>query len=117
MLTTFSPYERYTAPQKQFRARSEEEVLESIRLIGDACLAFNDNCAVGIEPNLERIEHNLAINLMQVTALNKHIGYDKAADLSKEAYKTGRTIREVARERTDLPEEQLDDLLDARKMT
>ena len=54
---------------------------------------------------------------MLATALAPEIGYDKAADLSKEAYKTGKTIREVAREGTDLSEEQLDDLLDARKMT
>ncbi|MFC4455007.1 class II fumarate hydratase [Deinococcus sonorensis] len=71
-------------------------VLESIRLISDACLAFNDNCAVGIEPNLERIEHNLSINLMQVTALNKHIGYDKAAAIAKKAHKEGSSLKEAA---------------------
>ena len=51
-------------------------VLESIELIGDSCLMFNEHCAVGIEPNYEKIQHNLDINLMQVTALNRHIGYD-----------------------------------------
>jgi fumarate hydratase class II len=71
-------------------------VLSSIQLIGDACLAFNDNCAVGIEPNIERIEENLASNLMQVTALNKHIGYDKAAQIAKKAHKEKLTLKEAA---------------------
>ncbi|WP_293911593.1 class II fumarate hydratase [Deinococcus sp.] len=71
-------------------------VLESIRLISDACLAFNDHCAVGIEPNLERIEHNLSVNLMQVTALNKHIGYDKAAAIAKKAHREGLSLKEAA---------------------
>ncbi len=71
-------------------------VLESIRLIADACLAFNDNCATGIEPNREKIEQNLSTNLMQVTALNKHIGYDKAAYIAKKAHKEGLSLREAA---------------------
>src|SRR5690606_31824108 len=62
-------------------------VLESIELISDACLAFNDHCAVGIEPNRERIAENLDRNLMLVTALNRHIGYDKAAAIAKKAQK------------------------------
>jgi fumarate hydratase class II len=71
-------------------------VLSSIQLIGDGCSAFNDNCAVGIEPNRERISENLASNLMQVTALNKHIGYDKAAQIAKKAHKDGSTLKEAA---------------------
>ncbi|MEZ0325817.1 MAG: class II fumarate hydratase [Fimbriimonas sp.] len=71
-------------------------VLSSIQLIGDGCAAFNDNCAVGIEPNRERIAENLASNLMQVTALNKHIGYDKAAAIAKKAHKEGSTLKEAA---------------------
>ncbi len=71
-------------------------VLESIRLISDASLAFNDNCAVGIEPNREKIQHNLDINLMQVTALNKHIGYDKAAAIAKKAHKEGSSLKDAA---------------------
>lgn len=71
-------------------------VLESIELLGDACLAFNDHCAVGIEPNLARIEENLSKNLMLVTALNRHIGYDKAAAIAKKAQKEGSTLREAA---------------------
>jgi fumarate hydratase, class II len=79
-----------------FKPVMVHNVLESIALIGDACIAFNDNCAVGIEPNLERLEHNLAINLMQVTALNRHIGYDKAASIAKKAHKEGSTLLEAA---------------------
>ncbi|GAB96550.1 fumarate hydratase class II [Kineosphaera limosa] len=71
-------------------------VLESIRLIADACVSFDEHCAVGIEPNTERIEANLASNLMLVTALNRHIGYDKAAAIAKKAHKEGSTLREAA---------------------
>lgn len=71
-------------------------VLSSIQLIGDTCVAFNDNCAIGLEPNLAHIEANLASNLMQVTALNRHIGYDKAAKIAKKAHHEGLTLREAA---------------------
>jgi fumarate hydratase class II len=71
-------------------------VLESIRLIADSCLVFNDNCALGIEPNLPKITENLDKNLMQVTALNRHIGYDKAAKIAKKAHKEGLSLKESA---------------------
>ncbi len=71
-------------------------VLESIRLIADSCVSFSRNCAVGIEPNTERIEQNLERNLMVVTALNRHIGYDKAAAIAKKAHKEGTSLREAA---------------------
>ncbi len=71
-------------------------VLESIRLIADACRSFDEHCARGIEPNRARIEANLASNLMQVTALNRHIGYDKAAKIAKTAHAEGLTLREAA---------------------
>ncbi|WP_407048782.1 class II fumarate hydratase [Methyloraptor flagellatus] len=71
-------------------------VLESIELIADACLAFEEHCARGIEPNRARIDANLGQNLMLVTALNRHIGYDKAAAIAKSAHKSGSTLREAA---------------------
>jgi fumarate hydratase class II len=71
-------------------------VLESIELLSDACLAFNDHCAVGIEPNRQHIADNLEKNLMLVTALNRHIGYDKAAAIAKKAQKEQTTLREAA---------------------
>ncbi|GIW24232.1 class II fumarate hydratase [Meiothermus sp.] len=71
-------------------------VLTSIQLLGDACAAFNDHCAVGLEPNLPRIKENLEKNLMLVTALNRHIGYDKAAAIAKKAHKEGISLKEAA---------------------
>lgn len=79
-----------------FKPVMVHNVLSSIQLLGDACQAFNDNCAVGIEPNRERIVANLNANLMQVTALNRHIGYDKAAAIAKHAHKNGLTLRGAA---------------------
>ena len=70
-------------------------VLESIELLSDACGSFDLHCARGIEPNQERIDENLRKNLMLVTALNRHIGYDKAALVAKTAHKEGKTLREV----------------------
>ncbi|GAA5157352.1 class II fumarate hydratase [Ornithinimicrobium tianjinense] len=83
-------------------------VLESIRLIADACRAFNDGCAVGIVPNTARIEANLASNLMTVTALNPHIGYDRSAAIAKKAHKEGTTLREAALASGEVTAEQFD---------
>ncbi len=71
-------------------------VLESIGLIADSCRAFNDQCAVGIEPVPARIDELLNASLMLVTALNRHIGYDNAAAIAKNAHKTGITLRQSA---------------------
>jgi len=70
--------------------------LQSVDLLADALRSFHDHCAVGIEPNRARIDENLQRSLMLVTALNPHIGYDKAADIAKTAHKEGKTLREVA---------------------
>lgn len=83
-------------------------VLTSIQLLGDACSSFNDHCAVGIEPNLPRIKENLEKNLMQVTALNRHIGYDKAAAIAKKAHKEGTSLKEAALALGYLTEEEFD---------
>ena len=79
-----------------FKPVMAHAVLESIRLLSDAMISFTDHCAVGIEPNHERIEANLNSNLMLVTALNRHIGYDKAAKIAKQAHKEGTSLRESA---------------------
>jgi fumarate hydratase class II len=71
-------------------------VLESAELLGDACRAFNEHCAAGIEPNQAKITENLEKNLMLVTALNRHIGYDGAAKIAKTAHKQGLSLREAA---------------------
>ncbi|MGB0861678.1 MAG: class II fumarate hydratase [Saprospiraceae bacterium] len=70
--------------------------LMSARLIGDACVSFDENCAKGIQPNLKRIQVQLENSLMLVTALNTHIGYDKAAEIAKKAYKEETTLKQAA---------------------
>ncbi len=70
--------------------------LQSVRLLADGAVSFNDNCAVGIEPNRARIEALLRESLMLVTALNPHIGYDKAAEIAKKAYREHSTLKEAA---------------------
>ncbi|MBB1510302.1 class II fumarate hydratase [Tessaracoccus sp. MC1756] len=79
-----------------FKPVMAHAVLESIRLLADGMRSFTDHCAVGIEPNLERINANLSSNLMLVTALNRHIGYDMAAKIAKQAHKEGTSLRESA---------------------
>ena len=70
--------------------------LQSTRLIADGCDSFREHCVDGIEPNAPRIEENLQKSLMLVTALNPHIGYDKAAQIAKKAHKDGSTLKEAA---------------------
>jgi len=67
--------------------------LQSARLIGDACVSFDENCAVGIEPNYENLKKNLDNSLMLVTALNTKIGYEKAAKIAKTAHQNGTTLK------------------------
>ncbi len=71
-------------------------VLESASLLADACRAFNDQCAVGIEPNGKMIDKHLRESLMLVTALNPHIGYEKAAEIALTAYREDKSLKEVA---------------------
>jgi len=71
-------------------------LLNSARLLGDACVSFNNNCAIGIEPNFDRIRELVDKSLMLVTALNTHIGYDNAAKIAKKAHKEGLTLKESA---------------------
>lgn len=81
-------------------------LLNSARLIGDACESFNDNCAIGIEPNHEVIKEKLENSLMLVTALNTHIGYENAAKIAKKAHKEGTTLRKAAIELGLVTDEQ-----------
>jgi len=84
-------------------------LLMAARLLGDACESFNDHCAVGIEPNLPVIAHNLENSLMLVTALNTHIGYDNAAKIAKKAHKEGTSLRQAAMSLGLLTSEQYDE--------
>ena len=82
--------------------------LQSVRLLADGSVSFNDNCATGIEPNRERIEKFVRESLMLVTALNPHIGYDKAAQIAKKAYQEGTTLKEAAVKLGHVTAEQFD---------
>jgi fumarate hydratase, class II len=83
--------------------------LQSARLIGDACVSFNDNCAIGIEPNTSMIQRHLENSLMLVTALNPYIGYENAAAIAKKAHKEGTSLREAAIALGLLTSEQFDE--------
>ena len=83
-------------------------VLESIQLLGDTCVSFDEHCAYGIEPNRAKIQENLDKNLMQVTALNRHIGYDKASKIAKNAHHKGLSLRESALELGFVTEAEFD---------
>jgi len=91
-------------------------LLQSIRLLGDASQSFNDNCAVGIEPNLETIDEKLRRSLMLVTALNPLVGYDNAAKIAKHAHKNNTTLREAAIELGLLTGEQFDEAVQPEDM-
>jgi fumarate hydratase, class II len=84
------------------------DFLQSVRLLADGCKSFNDNCAVGIEPDRERISKLMRESLMLVTALNPHIGYDKSAKIAKTAHKEGTTLKEAAVKLGFLTAEQFD---------
>ena len=81
-------------------------VLHSIRLLGDACDSFNSNCVKGIVANTDKIDSILNESLMLVTALNPHIGYDKAATIAKTAHKEQSTLKEAALKLGYLTEEE-----------
>ena len=91
-----------------FKPLIAANVLQSARLIGDACVSFNDKCAEGIEPNLPVLKQHLENSLMLVTALNTHIGYEKAAKIAKTAHKGNKTLREAAIELGYVTNEQFD---------
>lgn len=91
--------------------------LESIRLMAAATRAFVDFCIEGLEANVQQCEASVEKSLSMVTSLNPLIGYDKAAALAKQAFKTGRTIRELCREEGILPENTLNEALDPYRMT
>jgi fumarate hydratase class II len=99
-----------------FKPLIAANVLQSARLIGDACVSFNDKCAVGIEPNLPIIKQHLENSLMLVTALNTHIGYENAAKIAKTAHKEGKTLRQVSIELGLLTDEQFTAWVDPAKM-
>ena len=93
-----------------------QNVLHSARLLGDAAVSFNDHCVVGIEPNLENIKKHVDNSLMLVTALNTHIGYDKAAQIAKKAWKENTTLKQAALALQFLTEAQFNAMVVPEKM-
>lgn len=91
-----------------FKPLIAANVLQSARLLGDACVSFNDKCAIGIEPNRDIIKKHMENSLMLVTSLNPHIGYEKAAKIAKKAHKENKTLREAALELGYLTNDQFD---------
>ena len=83
-------------------------LLQSIRLLGDACDSFNRHCATGIEPVPEKIDHFLHDSLMLATALNRHIGYENAAKIAKTAYRENKTLKQAAAELNLVSAEEFD---------
>ena len=99
-----------------FKPLIAANVLQSARLIGDACVSFNDNCAAGIEPNRPVLQKHLENSLMLVTALNPYIGYYKSAEIAKKAHKEGSTLKEAALSLGYVTSEEFDEWVDPRKM-
>ena len=91
-----------------FKPMMVRNVLQSVRLIGDSCMSFTNNCVTGIVANRERIDKLMKESLMLVTALNPHIGYDNAAKIAKKAHAEGTTLKEAAVELSILSEEEFD---------
>lgn len=99
-----------------FKPLIASNVLHSARLLGDACVSFNDRCAEGIAPNLPVIRQHLENSLMLVTSLNTHIGYENAAKIAKKAHKENKTLREAAIELGLLTSAQFDEWVRPEKM-
>lgn len=99
-----------------FKPVIASNVLQSARLIGDACVSFTDKCAAGIEPNRDIIQQHMENSLMLVTALNTHIGYENAAKIAKKAHKENKTLREAAVELGLLTSDQFDQWVRPEKM-
>ena len=91
-------------------------IIQSIRLLTDACDSFRENCVDGITPNEEKIKTNLYNSLMLVTALNPHIGYDKAAEVAKKAHENNTSLREAIIDLGYMSGEDFDELVDPQKM-
>ena len=91
-------------------------ILQSIKLLADGCRSFTKNTVSGVEPNHDRINHNLYNSLMLVTALNPHIGYDKAAQVAKKAFNDQSSLRDAVIELGFLSGEEFDRYIDPESM-
>jgi fumarate hydratase class II len=100
-----------------FKPMMIHNLLHSVRLLSDSCRSFADRCVIGLEANQEIIKNHLENSLMLVTALNPHIGYDKAAKIAKNAHEKGSTLRQSAIELGFLTNEQFDEWVRPDEMT
>ncbi|WP_456408913.1 class II fumarate hydratase [Caldithrix abyssi] len=91
-----------------FKPLMAYNILQSIRLLGDACRSFRERCISGIQPNRKKIDQNLKNSLMLVTALNRHIGYDKAAEIALKAWREDKTLKQAALELGYLSEKEFE---------
>jgi fumarate hydratase class II len=92
-------------------------LLESIHLLGSAAANFAERCIVGLQANRERCAELIEQSQAMCTALAPEIGYDAAAQIAKESFASGKTVRQIARERKLMSEDRLNELLDPRRMT
>ncbi|MCK5113994.1 MAG: aspartate ammonia-lyase, partial [Phycisphaerae bacterium] len=92
-------------------------LIEEIQLLANAADMFREKCIEGLKPNIERCAELIEKSLAMVTVLAPKLGYDKAADIAKQAYATGKTIREICVEQNIMAPGELDELLDPRKQT
>ena len=99
-----------------FKPVIAHNILQSIRLLGDASKSFAEKCICGIEPSLEKISSYLADSLMLVTALNKHIGYDKAAKIAKKAFNENKTLKDAAIELKLITSDEFDEIVKPENM-
>ncbi len=90
--------------------------IESAQILGDAALSFKTNCIDGLQPDLNKIDYHLKNSLMLVTALNTHIGYEKAAMLAKKAHNEGKTLKQAAMELNLITEDEFDQWLNPKNM-
>src|SRR2546421_5606494 len=93
------------------------DLLESIRLLANVCDAFREKCVTGISANKQRCEELVELSMAMVTSLAPKIGYDRAAEIAKESARTGKTVREICRQKKVLPDAELDRVLDPVAMT
>jgi fumarate hydratase class II len=100
-----------------FKPMMAANILQSARLIGDACVSFTENCVVGIQPNQSRIDELVNNSLMLVTALNTKIGYYKAAEIANKAHEEGTTLKEASLALGYLTEEEFDQWVRPEDMT
>ena len=100
-----------------FKPVMAANLLQSAQLIGDACASFNENCAVGLEPNHDRIKELLNNSLMLVTALNTKIGYYKAAEIANTAHQNGTTLKTEAVRLGYVTEQEFDEWVKPEDMT